>query len=191
MPRRRSEQLEIAQRRQKVAALYVRHYSLREIEAEVGVDHATVGRDLAALREEWLASSLMDFNARKAEELSRLDQLERVAWSAWERSCRDAEKTVKKRVPAGDGHRVETTHTREGQAGDPRFLERVGWCIDRRCELLGLDPPKRQEMTFPEGVPLNPEQADEGRRRVEEYRRGRAQTGASNGRHEANGHAAG
>jgi hypothetical protein len=27
---------------------------------------------------------------------------------------------------------------REGQAGDPRFLERIQKCIDQRCAILGL-----------------------------------------------------
>ena len=26
----------------------------------------------------------------------------------------------------------------KGQAGDPRFLERVCWCVEQRCKILGL-----------------------------------------------------
>lgn len=154
MPRRRSaaaDRLAMAERRRRVAALYLRGETQAEIASAVGVDQGTVSRDLEALHADWKGSGLIDFGERKGQELARLDVLERVAWQAWERSCQDAEKTVRKRVPAGDGHRVETTHTREGQAGDPRFLERVGWCIDRRCELLGLDPPKKVAPTDPGG----------------------------------------
>jgi len=25
-----------------------------------------------------------------------------------------------------------------GQAGDPRFLERIAWCIEQRCKIFGL-----------------------------------------------------
>ncbi|HEY3875556.1 MAG TPA: hypothetical protein VGM92_08760, partial [Candidatus Kapabacteria bacterium] len=31
------------------------------------------------------------------------------------------------------------TVTKQNQVGDPRWGERIEWCIKKRCELLGLD----------------------------------------------------
>lgn len=161
MPRRgatTADDTAIADRRQKVAEMYLARRTQQEIAAAVGVDQATVSRDLTAVRKEWLASAVRDVGERKAEELARIDALELIALEAWKRSCKDAETlhagTTKGRTTkAGDPlpDLTKTYKTVKGQTGDPRFLERVSWCIDRRCQLLGLDPPKKVAPTDPSG----------------------------------------
>src|SRR5262245_46932315 len=88
MPRGRSTRNEAiaADRRRKVAALYLQGRTIYEIGPELGVSVSTVSRDPEAVRNEWLAPAAADFNQRKAEELQRLDLLESEAWGAWERS---------------------------------------------------------------------------------------------------------
>ena len=140
-----SKQLAILERRKQVASLYLRGESQWEIARAVGTGQSQVHRDLAAIRQEWLESAIRDFDGRKAEELARIDRLEAIAWKAWERSCQDAEthytgtetgRTGKAGEPLPD--RSKTWTTLKGQAGDPRFLERVAWCIDQRCKITGL-----------------------------------------------------
>jgi hypothetical protein len=41
----------------------------------------------------------------------------------------------------------------EGQAGDPRFLQGVACCIDRRCKLLGLDKPDKVTIDWRQNLP--------------------------------------
>ena len=54
----------------------------------------------------------------KRRQLSKLDLLEREAWDGWERS------------------------KQTGHAGDPRMLLMVLRCVERRCQILGLDAAK-------------------------------------------------
>jgi hypothetical protein len=45
----------------------------------------------------------------------------------------------------------KTSVRREGQAGDPRFLERVQECVKQRCAILGLQAPEKFAPTTPDG----------------------------------------
>lgn len=198
MPGGAADTFRILSRRTKVAKLYLLGKTQYEIAKEVRCSQGTVGNDLAALREEWLASALLDFGEAKARELARIDNLEAEAWDAWYRSAEDA-RTYRRRVEEaaeweedGDGDeageeedgpgdegdggpdrsaggpragtrppraprapleplraqrgpvpprmrpvRASSETTLKSGAGDPRFLERVAWCIDTRLKLMG------------------------------------------------------
>lgn len=160
-PKPRRDKVIITDRRQKVAERYLRGMYQQQIADELGVDQATVSRDLAELRKEWLDRSINHIQQKKADELSRIDQLERTYWDAWERSKENAETIIDRQTPGG---RIFETKT-EGQVGNPSFLAGVQWCINRRCELLGLDAPKKQEVTsevtFKGYVGVSPDDWDE------------------------------
>ena len=49
------------------------------------------------------------------------------------------------------GTKVKEVKRREGQSGNPSFLAGVQWCINKRCEILGLDAPKKIAPTDPSG----------------------------------------
>jgi hypothetical protein len=147
---RASDDFATLDRRRRVAELYLQGKSHRAIGTLVQVDHGTVTRDLAAIRKEWLARMVANFDQRKAQELAKLDRLEEVAWAAWERSCEDAEtfKTTSTRGRVDkEGNALPTLDRTEkvvrGQFGDPRFLDKVGWCIQKRCEIFGIIAPEQ------------------------------------------------
>jgi len=159
---RKNDEYAMMERRRQVANLYLQGKTQWAIARAVKVSQGTVSNDLAAVREDWLASALRDFDAMKAEELARLDRLEAVAWEGWERSCRDAvsthqrtvqEREVRRKAAGKNGtagrsrmapvRKVEQ-RTAKGQAGDPRFLERVAWCVETRLKLMGLLRPGSQ-----------------------------------------------
>jgi hypothetical protein len=146
------EDTALAERRQQVAALYIRGITQAEIGRRYGLNQATVSRDLAAVRAAWLASSIADYGERKAQELARIDAIESEAWAAWERSQTDAEtlhaESLKGRVGANGAplpDLAKTSKTAKGQCGDPRYLERVGWCVEQRCKILGLLAPEKHD----------------------------------------------
>jgi hypothetical protein len=142
----------VQERRRQVSALYMRHHSQAEIAQAVGVTQAQVSYDLKALHAAWLKDGLQNYDARKAIELQRIDALERVAWEAWERSLQPREVTLTEATEGGEGApRRKASMRKEGQAGDPRFLEQVHKCIVRRCALLGLDAPQKIAPTSPDG----------------------------------------
>jgi hypothetical protein len=163
-----ADKLLILQRRKRVAAAYLDGRPQWEIAEREGIAQQTVSDDLKAIRKEWRASALMDFDARQAQELAKIDNLETMAREAWERSCKDAETfRVKTETEGKDeqGRPIQgktiSEKTSRGQAGDPRFLERIGWCIDQRCKILGLVVNKVAPVT-PDGMkpyePISDEQ---------------------------------
>jgi hypothetical protein len=98
----------------------VPQYAIAE---QIGVSRQTILRDLKTLEKRWKDSAVRDLDAAKGKELAKLDNMEAEAWRSFRRSR------------AG------------GAAGDSRFLGDVQWCIDRRCKLLGIDAPVKQELS--------------------------------------------
>jgi len=144
--------------RETVARLYLRGVSQMDIAAEVGVNQSTVSRDLKALQKAWRESSLIDINEAKQRELAKIDELERTYWEAWLKSCEDAESETLKRVGStndAQSQRAELTKRREGQNGNPAFLAGVERCIKIRIDIIGLEAPKRTELTGADGEALH------------------------------------
>ena len=140
-PKRKTE---VASRREQVAAMYLRGQSQAAIGELLDCDQATVSRDLTELRKEWLDRSINHVDQKKAIELAKIDRLEVTYWEAWERSQKDAETIIDE---SGGKFGPKTITRREGQSGNPAFLAGVLSCINKRCELLGLDAPKKTDLT--------------------------------------------
>lgn len=152
------ESAAIDRRRAVVSDLYCAGKTMKEIAKEIGdVGVTTIWRDLAAIKKQWVESSLRDFDSRRMAELGKLDAIEEQAIAGWERSQR-SEKTVTVKNNA-DG----TEHTTKvvGQAGDSAFLGRVIDCIDKRCKILGLNAPEKVAETDADGNDLTIEQRRE------------------------------
>jgi len=141
----------LARDRRRISELYLQGWLQVDIAAEVGVSQSTVSQDLKAIQKEWLQSTLIDFNEAKAQELAKVDNLERTYHRAWLRSCEDAQTVTQKAIEAGGDQRKEATKTAKGQVGDPRFLVGVQWCIDKRCKIKGIDAPVKTAFTDPTG----------------------------------------
>lgn len=141
----RTHQLAILQRRQRVAELYLQGRLQWQIGQEVGCTQQTVCNDLAAIRKEWVRSAVMCFEERQAQELAKIDRIEVIAEAAWRRSCEDAEikqrsRTKGRTTPDGTTlpDLIRNQRIVRGQAGDPRFLERMAWCVEMRTKILGI-----------------------------------------------------
>jgi Homeodomain-like domain len=146
------EEMILTKRRMEIARMYLQGRSQVEIAEKLNVTPPVVYKDLAIIRDEWVDRAMMDFDHRKAEELARLDRLEAVSWQAWERSCEDTtaqrrrQEYIRERIEGKGrrkGHRMipiakTEEDTTKKSAGDPRFLERVGWCIETRLRVLGM-----------------------------------------------------
>jgi hypothetical protein len=150
MPGRNAqERFRILERRKRVAAMYLQGLGQWEIGRRLEVTQQCIAKDVLALEKEWLASALVDIDTAKAKELARIDRLERVAWRAWRRSCRRKERatTRMERKLDEDAHQAKaiTSKATEARDGDPGYLKCVEWCINKRCELLKLNPPQRLE----------------------------------------------
>jgi hypothetical protein len=134
----------VLERRREVARRYSRGEAQWEIARALRVNAATVTRDLDAVRKEWRAEALGDLGKVVAEQLARIDECERQAWAGWAKSQENAE-TLRARKR---GDVAETEKVSKGQAGDPRFLDVVLRCIERRCKLLGVEPPAQRNQSL-------------------------------------------
>jgi predicted transcriptional regulator len=126
-----------------ISRLYLQGKIQAEIAAELKISQPTVSRELKELVNEWKIERVYDINEAKQKELAKIDNLELEYWEAWSRSRRDAERKIKKDAISSKGFSNETTEQVEPQVGDPRFLNGVQWCIERRCLILGVDAPKK------------------------------------------------
>jgi len=142
--KRRRNRAEIERDRRRIADLYLQGWLQADIAKDIGVAQSTVSRDLVALHGEWKKSALLDFNEAKAQQLAKIDRLEREYWEAWARSCEDAETVRQEGDPKKPPSRV--IKTSKGQAGSSQFLQGVQWCIDKRCKILGIDAPQKVEV---------------------------------------------
>jgi hypothetical protein len=129
---------ELTYRRQLVAEYYLKGKTQTEtaklVTEIIGVDvsQRTVSSDLKAVREEWKQRSSALISEHLAEELAKIDGLERRYNQLYEKST------------GKNGTRY----------GDIKYLLRVEWCIDRRCLLLGVDSPKRLWLEGVNGGPI-------------------------------------
>lgn len=145
----------VLERRVKVAKLYLQGWYQADIAKQVGVTQQQVSSDLKALRKEWLASSIRDFDKARDQELFKIDNLEREYWAAWEKSKTDySKKSIKAKGTKKELNQVEKTDTEVIMIGNKQFLDGVMTCINKRCEILGLDAPKKQELTGAGGKDL-------------------------------------
>lgn len=138
MPPHDHDPLQVLERRSRVAARYLRGETQWQIARAFEVDQATISRDLAAIRKEWRASAVRDMDEIKARELAKIDEAEAQAWRAWTKSQENAE-VLRARVR---GNTSETEKVSKGQAGDPRFLDLVLKCVEKRCLILGVYAPE-------------------------------------------------
>lgn len=136
--------------RVEIARLYLQGESQVDIAGKLGLTQPMVSYDLKAVRAEWLKSSLINYDQAKARELAKIDNLELVYWESWERSLKDfTSRIVKAKNSASQEEREEATKNAlltiktEQRVGDPRFLEGIQWCINKRCQIFGLDAPTK------------------------------------------------
>lgn len=152
-----------------VAQLWRRHCTYRQIQEEVkarldlqSYSLRTVGKDIERCIEEWKAQQrIEDTDAAIHLELSRIDDVCREAWEAWEKSKQDADKTRTKQtgvVPkGGNGEdaesgeiqtvKVERTSEEQTNCGDPRYLDIICKCAMERRKLLGLYSPDKKDVS--------------------------------------------
>lgn len=155
----------LAKRVAEASELYAQGLKQVEIAAKQGVSQMQTSRDLRVAYEEMRAATVTAMVVWRDKavdmvktELQKVEKQETEAWAAWERSKLAATWTRKeqrphrrakgKRAPAPATVSV-TTHT-EGQVGDPRFLQVLDRCQERRtslvrlaCEVVGVLGPDR------------------------------------------------
>ena len=131
----------VASRRCSVASFYLSGMTQAEIASRLNLTQQQISLDIKAIRKNWMESSIRDFDAIKAEQLAKIDNLEREAWIAWNASREDA--VAIKQFEVDGVSRYETVT--KGQSGDPRFLQIIQDCIRERLKIIGAYSAERRE----------------------------------------------
>jgi hypothetical protein len=138
-----------------VAALYLHGLTQHEIAQRLSVSRQQIGYDLKLLQQRWQESALADFNAKKAAELAKVDELERTYWEAWERSCQTREVSTTEITQASEAPAEDTRRKagvrKEPRDGNPEFLRGVERCIELRCKITGAFAALKIAPTTPDG----------------------------------------
>lgn len=137
MPAMKRTSTERERDRRLVAELYLTGRSIYQITDELNVrqdvaytlSSKQIWYDLDLVRKRWIKAGLCDFDKAQAQELAKVDRLEQEYWDAW-RAVSPEDRTA------------------------PAYLAGVMKCVERRCRILGLDAPKRQEFSGPGGGPI-------------------------------------
>ena len=104
----------------------------------------------------WQMSAIANLDQRKRIELAKIDNLEREYWQSWLTSGGSAGVTKTVETITSDG----SEKAKEGgksstkiweETGDVRYLSGVQWCINKRCEILGINAPRKIAPTDPTG----------------------------------------
>lgn len=133
-----------------IATQYLRGHTIRQIVDVVNkkskrkTSIRTVHNDIKSLLAEWKESRTMEIDDAKRVELERINNIEQTAWAGWETSLK-LKSTVKKKGSgansAGAYTSEEETSKVEETPGNPAFLRIIMDCVNKRCEILGLNSP--------------------------------------------------
>ena len=108
----------------------------------VGLTRRTVQAELVAIRDDWKGRTQIDFESAIAQQLDRVDLVEKYAFEGWERSLTRKTVETKQAMRTVNGQVDRATLRAETGNGDPAFLARMSWCIEQRCRILGLEKPR-------------------------------------------------
>lgn len=174
-----------------IAKMYLQGYSQWAIAKELGLSQNVIWRDLQEIRKCWKEKYTSTYEQLREEQLAKTALVEYEAWEAWHKSKTIKKKTVRKLqvlqpqeevvpgvVTQPELGQTEEIITEEEPVGDPRFLEMVNRCIERRCRILGIEAPLKISPTDPTGrYPHGPVLRDIDRIRALEsfieYRKGK------------------
>jgi hypothetical protein len=146
---------EILRDRAIIAKLYSEDKTQAEIADEItktrsySISQQTIANDLKAVRNEWLSTSIENYECFKLIELARLDEEESMAKAAWARSIKP-----KRRREVGEvgGKLIDKTIFEEyedgtiaDRDGNPAFLARLESIRLRRCTILGFEAYQRSQ----------------------------------------------
>ena len=132
----------------KILALSKEDYSVREIGELLGLNYATVFRDMRLAKERYKEANQDFINQSVLEMVSHLEDVIAEAWESWFESLEDGLKERIKSVPKVDANGKALTGKRAGelmqerveevthQCGDPRFLTVITRCALAMAKLF-------------------------------------------------------
>jgi len=136
----------------RIAEMVVKGKTQAAIGQQIGISAATVNRSLKRIRNQWKAIALEETTPYIGMVFETYRKLVDENWKAWENSIGETRKEVRRvrrrnADEEGTPDAAEVTVHVETLNGDPRYLSNIARCMEGIRDLLGLDAPKRAELT--------------------------------------------
>lgn len=130
--------------------------------SKVTITVASVTKDLKEIKNEWQSSANENMAEHKIIELKKIDALEREYWDSWQKSIqKDTKRTISKKISYRGGEEIRQSESKEEDYfGDPRFLDGINKCIEKRCNILGLT--RQEEATTSSSIIITIEESTVG-----------------------------
>ena len=143
----KNSEFAILDRRKRVAEMYMAGSGQWEIARTIGIERETVFLDLGYIRKAWLEKMVGDFDSRKAEELAKIDHIERRMWESYDRSCGEDQVTrTKEKYTSAEGNEAyKNVVTKRKTPGNTKYIEKIQWCIELRCKIFGIIKDEKRE----------------------------------------------
>ena len=149
MPHNPKPHMQVLQRQEQVARLYLQGYTQQQLAAMTGTSQSTIQRDIETIEGQWQAQALQHHTTRKNKLLAELQLARAAAWVGWERSLQLRETTLTEATEGGaEAPRRKASVRKEVQAGDCPFLSEIRQSILDEAKLRGLLPPNKLLVNF-------------------------------------------
>lgn len=115
------------------------------------LSHSQVDNDLKKIRAAWRKEAFQEISDYVKAEMKGLQRQEDELWEAWAKSKLDA--TTKTAETSGSDSKrgSKSKITVEGRTGEATYMNLILQIREQRRSLLGLDQPKRTEITGADG----------------------------------------
>lgn len=133
-----NETIAKAQRRGQVLSLLNQQRSPNEICSALQTDLASVLQDINFIHKELFAKYKDDLPVLKARIIETYFEINREAWTEWERSKHGKKKKRKRKGSSFKGAYDEELTETTGTLGDPRYLEIISGNMEKLERLTGL-----------------------------------------------------
>lgn len=129
--------------------------------AEQHISRQQVSSDIKAMRKAWTDEVKQRGDDIIGRDLMVIEQLEREAWEAWEKSKKEqVKKSTRKNSDGGGGEYTTMTASTLSSYGDPRFLAEIRSLIAERAKLLGIYAPEKKLISGKVELTAVPENAE-------------------------------
>lgn len=141
----------------KISEYYLDGMSQSNIAKIIGISQPQVSQDLELVRQQWMKETIIDIDIIKAEQLKKIDKIEREMWACWEKSKRiKKSKVTRGRIFQQTGATPGSFELfEEEELGDTKFMDKIQWCISERLKITGGYAAKKIEADVSGKVEIN------------------------------------
>lgn len=163
LEKREAEAIALEARNTAIMDDLIRGMSKKEIAAKYEISTSTVREVIEKARETWKDYRVEDYDLLLTVELERIKKIEDEAWASWGKS-KEPLITQTRRTENGGGEEGGKTVDeikKQQRHPDPRYLDRMSWCIEQRLKIMGAYAPEKVASTTPDGKHYAPFQVIE------------------------------